>query len=519
MGYTHYYTISAEFDGAAFGMVAADFKKMITPLKHLGVILADGMGENHPIISPTEIRFNGLEKCGHEQRELGITWPAKSASGISANKVDQQLQELVSGKWFAGAELSTRVCGGDCSHETFSLEQKLETSWKNDDGTTTKKEPNGEYVGYTNSDGTKPKTPENEIGKYFQCTKTAYKPYDLAVTVCLVIAKQHLGDQIVIHSDGSMENWHEAMQLCHHFLGYGKGFSLDDDESVPLDVTDAGAMITQYHKNKKEIATLEQTQETLEKENRDQINEIAMRYNTTIHELDKQKNIENYKLETVIDSAAKETRQKIEQLSEAETILDRVLYFLKIENKKLDSAPLNEIKNYHDKHLETVQTYSDDTLELRLLIAENDRPKNKYSIIIAGNSRIGSNDRNDSILVLPHSYGVRINALYLDIITDVKQFPSISDAKKYLKTHDIKTILKEFFVKYDAIKSEYDGVISKYTLSDFETVIREQLTKYFERKTYGESEMRKAAKEIGIDTTNISEMTFKQVSLFAERYL
>ena len=126
MGYTHYYYISKEFDAKAFARTAIDFKKMITPLKHLGVILADGLGENHPTISPTEIRFNGLEKCGHEERELGITWPAKSASGISTNKVGQQLQELVSGKWFAGAQLSTRVCGGDCSHETFSLEQKLD---------------------------------------------------------------------------------------------------------------------------------------------------------------------------------------------------------------------------------------------------------------------------------------------------------------------------------------------------------------------------------------------------------
>ena len=84
MGYTHYYDVSAEFDSIAFGKVSADFKKMITPLKHLGVILADGAGENHPTISPTEITFNGLEKCGHDERELGITWPGKSARILPA---------------------------------------------------------------------------------------------------------------------------------------------------------------------------------------------------------------------------------------------------------------------------------------------------------------------------------------------------------------------------------------------------------------------------------------------------
>jgi hypothetical protein len=45
-----------------------------------------------------------------------------------------------------------------------------------------------------------------------------------------VIAKHHLKDDITIKSDGRIKNWHEAMLLCDHFLGYGKKFSLDTDE-------------------------------------------------------------------------------------------------------------------------------------------------------------------------------------------------------------------------------------------------------------------------------------------------
>jgi len=268
MGYTHYYYVAAEFDAELFSKVATDFKKMTTPLKHLGVILADGMGENYPLITPTEITFNGIEKCGHTKRDLGITWPAKSASGVSKNGIDQQLEELVSGSWFAGAQLESRVCGGNCSHETFSLSKKIETTLTRHDGSTCELEAD-----------------EDEIGKYFASTKTAYKPYDLAVTLCLVIAKHHLGEQITIHSDGTMENWHEAMQLCHHFLGYGKGFCLDDDTSVPLDTTDADAIISQYNKNKTEITSLQKTQVKLQEEKDKQIDQIDNRYDTTIDEL------------------------------------------------------------------------------------------------------------------------------------------------------------------------------------------------------------------------------------------
>ena len=205
MGYTHYYYVSPEFDAEKFARVAKDFKKMMAPLNHLGIVLADEWGENYPIVSPTEIRFNGLNKCGHIKRDLGITWPTKSASGVAKNGIGQQLEELTSSNWFAGAQLKTRVCGGDCSHESFCLLQKLSDSiWKQDDLKV------GESI--------------------FQCTKTAYKPYDLAVNICLIIAKEHLGETIRIKSDGILEHWQEAIHLCQHFLEYGQDFELDEGD-------------------------------------------------------------------------------------------------------------------------------------------------------------------------------------------------------------------------------------------------------------------------------------------------
>jgi hypothetical protein len=62
---------------------------------------------------------------------------------------------------------------------------------------------------------------------YFHFCKTAYKPYDLAVQVCLVIAAHHLGDAILVSSDGSQEQWQDAIALCQSVLGYGGGFRLD----------------------------------------------------------------------------------------------------------------------------------------------------------------------------------------------------------------------------------------------------------------------------------------------------
>ncbi len=156
MGYAHYYEASPEFDKESFANIAKDFKKMIALLEHLGVALADGLGGGSPIITPTRICFNGPEKCGHAKQSRETAWPSHAASGASANKQNTQLRESAKSRWFAGAGLERRACGGDCSHETFSLEQKNEM-------------PKWQY-GCRN---------EKSSDKIFGSTKTAYKPYDL----------------------------------------------------------------------------------------------------------------------------------------------------------------------------------------------------------------------------------------------------------------------------------------------------------------------------------------------------
>ena len=54
-------------------------------LKHLSefVSLAGGSGKGEPEINNKRIWFNGVENCEHADRNLGITWPDKNASGIA----------------------------------------------------------------------------------------------------------------------------------------------------------------------------------------------------------------------------------------------------------------------------------------------------------------------------------------------------------------------------------------------------------------------------------------------------
>lgn len=195
MGYTHYWYRKTEIDQGTFDRILLDFVAIQPYLEDIMKgKLCGGNGTGLPELSTDAIIFNGNEKCGHTQRNLGITWPSDDASGMADNSV------AANGEWFAGAKLSGRSCGGDCSHETFNFPRDQ-----------------------------KPDYPHqmHQDNYVFDFTKTAYKPYDLAVNVALIIAKHYLGDRIYIHSDGELKHWEDGMKLCQAKFGYGIDFTLD----------------------------------------------------------------------------------------------------------------------------------------------------------------------------------------------------------------------------------------------------------------------------------------------------
>ena len=196
MGYTHYYDLTAPADPGSFAKVSEDFGRLVAPLEHLGVRLGDEFGRGRPVITPEEIRFNGLVNCGHARRDVGLVWPSDDAGGIdtagqSGNGGGSGSSQVVAGQWCAGNLVRSRLCGGDCSYESFILHR----------------ESGGEDChGFV---------------------KTNYRPYDLAVNACLIVAKHHLGDILEVSSDGGEKDWADGKALCQHFLGYGAGFGLD----------------------------------------------------------------------------------------------------------------------------------------------------------------------------------------------------------------------------------------------------------------------------------------------------
>lgn len=188
MGYTHYWYREKTIPKVQFKAIALDFRRLLPALEKAGVKLAGPLGKGLAEINLNIVAFNGPVDCGHpEGYELRIPWPAPNAGGVFSG-------DAVSGTWAGGAVVATRCCDGDCSCESFVFPRVyVPPAWH-------EPEPNG---------------------LWFEFCKPGFKPYDIAVTAFLVIAKHHLGDHIIVATDGEDAHWFDGRMFCMTELGYG----------------------------------------------------------------------------------------------------------------------------------------------------------------------------------------------------------------------------------------------------------------------------------------------------------
>jgi hypothetical protein len=199
MGYTHYWHRPEVIPAETFAAIRSDFDRLILPLADCGVLLAGPLGEDVPVITSDEIAFNGLRYCGHPANEsLVIPYPNPDASGIgsSLNAIHDSADGLTT-------TIQHRCCNGRCSYETFRFSKHLQSDFE-------------------------PTVDAN--GLCIEYVKTGFRPYDVAVTAALLIAKRNMQDRLMVHSDGSDSQWSDAKRICQKVLGYGDAFSIVEEQ-------------------------------------------------------------------------------------------------------------------------------------------------------------------------------------------------------------------------------------------------------------------------------------------------
>lgn len=205
MGYTHYFYTPKTLNKKTFALLAKDVKKIIDYCNNDLGIAIDGQNEKDVVLTSDLILFNGSQQqpkgVWTTNEQISIPWPSSTASLTEPSH--DPIAEKTEGTWFAGDILSQRVAPtyednpefADGSYETF-------------------------YINRTNKDAKK-----GEL--YFNCCKTAYRPYDLAVTAVLIALKHHF-PKCKVSTDGEEKDWLDGKILCNNILGYGMDFNIDE---------------------------------------------------------------------------------------------------------------------------------------------------------------------------------------------------------------------------------------------------------------------------------------------------
>ena len=171
-----------------------------------------------------------------------------------------------------------------------------------------------------------------------------------------------------------------------------------------------------------------------------------------------------------------ENQEDLKRLEESK--VNRIIAYLKLEEKDLE-IDTDKIKHHdgnNDKYLEWLgYLYNDEYLKIRLLIAENDKPKNKYSLLAYGKCLFPDEYYDGGFLKLPWGY---LNISDGDIWTAARtlcgcnihiglvDLDTIEKCKTWLQKNRGK-LLKSFLDNYQVVKAEYIDAITNYRLEDF----------------------------------------------------
>jgi hypothetical protein len=204
MGFFQGWRRPSNIDNETFETVVEDFRKLLGPLRAMGVKLGDGCGQGEPVLNKDCVSFNGLGDCGCtpvKNPAVEHMMGRLMENMLTAPTLQVAAQRTLLERGFEYNEdhfdidWAHRRCPGCCAYETFHFPREQRTR---------------ENLAYLND-----------------AVKTNRRPYDLAVSAFLLIAKKHIGSRFEIHSDGRDAWWDEARELCQRILGYGQNVKLD----------------------------------------------------------------------------------------------------------------------------------------------------------------------------------------------------------------------------------------------------------------------------------------------------
>ena len=137
----------------------------------------------------------------------------------------------------------------------------------------------------------------------------------------------------------------------------------------------------------------------------------------------------------------------------------------KIEGKKPQFDD-ESVKAYHDKELVKLGIlYEDEFTIIKLFAAENDRPKNRWTLMALGYTLLRE------LYDMPHEYALPIHMIHGAFLQKaLKHLPTLEEIKAYVERKR-ESLMQVDGRRYKAVKKAYLDTINNYALEDFRVLL------------------------------------------------
>jgi len=225
-------------------------------------------------------------------------------------------------------------------------------------------------------------------------------------------------------------------------------------------------LVRNYLENNHQLKLICNKQEELRKQVLKQIRELEYDiYQPRIRALYDERDAKIQELREKKDEKISDGDKQIDTLLPVISKVDRIIAFLKVKIVDLTIAD-TAVNTYGDNYCESLgYLFDDEYLKIKLFIAENSKPKNKYSLIAIGRCTF-----NEHLCKLPYSYGLpTYEHGWYSLKQQIIDRPTIKELKEYLQKWKTK-ILSQLTGNFAEIKKEYEEVLQTYTSKDFEAL-------------------------------------------------
>ncbi len=151
--------------------------------------------------------------------------------------------------------------------------------------------------------------------------------------------------------------------------------------------------------------------------------------------------------------------------------VERILEFFRLDTRVPIDITDEDVKisdRYKERYRENLGLVFDDPfLKVRLFVLENDKPKNKYILVLIGRCLFDTGLGERPLLKLPRDYGLSISEPWGSAPQHIlKEAATVKELHTYWTAHGFSKV--PWVADYVAVRAEYEHILKTYRVTDFE---------------------------------------------------